>query len=144
MKAKKLSLLLATPLLIVGGIYLYFFASPHRFVESPIAQESLQHLRASGSGAAWASSPAETAFEYLFWWPQLDRPKRAKLDISVSYRSPEEAVVTIIDNDTQDDSVSRTCDRLTLHRDSGLWIPVRHQSAWQGRGRFGWTTQSAL
>ena len=145
MRAKSACLLIATPIVVVAAIYFVFFAAPHRFVDRSIVAESVEHLRSSARGGpAWLESPADTAFEYLYWWPQIDRPSRAKHDISVSYRSPDEAVVTIIDNDTRDDSVSRTCDRLTLHRDAGLWIPVRHQAAWQGRGRFGWTTQPAL
>ena len=144
MKAKKVYLLLAVPVLIVTGIYIYFFTGPYRFVESPLAEESLQHLRSgAGGGASWLASPSETAFEYLYWWPQLDRPNRSRLDIATSYRSPDEAVVTIIDNDTRDDSISRYCDRVTLRQQSGVWLPVRHQAAWQGRGRFGWTTEPA-
>jgi hypothetical protein len=142
MKAKKVFLLLTAFLLIGSGIFIFFFGGPYRFVDSPLDKKSLQHLRAGTSTAAsWAASPSETAFEYLYWWPQLDRPNRARLDISVAYRSPDDAIVTVIDNDCQDDSIWRTCDRLTLHRQSGVWLPVRHQSAWQGRGRIGWTTQ---
>ena len=133
--------MIAAPIVGIAAIYFYCFASPHRFVDRSIAAESVAHLRTNARGAAWVASPADSAFEYLYWWPQIDRPNRSKHDISVSYRSPEEAVVTIIDNDTRDDSISRTCDRLTLHRENGLWIPVRHQAAWQGRGHFGWTTE---
>jgi hypothetical protein len=145
MIAKKVYLILAALVLIVSGIYIYFFGGPYRFVDRPLNAESLQHLRSGTSdGTSWLSSPYETAFEYLYWWPQNDRPNRSKLDIATSYRSSEEAIVTIIDNDTQDDSILRYCDRLTLRRQNGVWIPVRHQTAWQGRGRFGWTTQAAL
>jgi hypothetical protein len=145
MKAKKIYLPLTVVMLIAGGIYIYFFTGPYRFVESSIAEESLQHLRsAAGSGASWLASPSETAFEYLYWWPQIDRPNRAKLDIATSYQSSDEAIVTVIDNDTRDDSISRDCVRITLRRQSGFWIPVRQQAAWQGRGRFGWTTKPAL
>ncbi len=144
MKAKKLYLVLAAFLLTVVGIYIYFFTGPYRFVDFQLAEESLQHLRAGAtSGASWVPSPSDTAFEYLYWWPQLDRPNRAKLDIAVSYRSPDTTIVTVIDNDTRDDSISRFCDRLTMRQQSGVWLPVRHQQAWQGRGRFGWTTQPA-
>ncbi|MEP6669883.1 MAG: hypothetical protein ABJF10_12065 [Chthoniobacter sp.] len=142
MKARDIYLPLVALALIVSGVYVYFFTGPYRFVDAPLAPESLQHLRSgAGSGAAWLASPSETTLEYLNWWPQLDRPNLSRLDIATLYRSPEEAVVTIIDNDTRDDSISRSCDRLTLRRQGGVWIPVRHQAAWQGRGRFGWTTQ---
>ena len=68
MKAKKLYLILAVPLLICIGFYIYFFAGPYRFVDSQLAEESLQHLRSSaGGGASWLASPSETAFEYLYW-----------------------------------------------------------------------------
>jgi hypothetical protein len=108
-------------------------------------QRSLQHLHSGrDTGAPWLASPSEIAFEYLYWWPELDSPNRAKIRITVSYRSPDEVIVTVIDNDCQDDSTWRTCDRLTLRRQQGLWLPVRHQAAWQGRGRIGWTTKPTL
>ncbi|MEI6536772.1 MAG: hypothetical protein WCN98_15605 [Verrucomicrobiaceae bacterium] len=142
MKTKKVLLPLAALLLVGIGTFVYFFGGPFRFVDEPLAEESLQHLRAGArSGAPWLSSPADTVFEYLYWWPQLDPTNRAKLDISVSYHSPDVAIVTVIDNGCRDDSTWRTCDRVTLLQKSGLWLPVRHQSAWQGRGRIGWTTQ---
>lgn len=145
MAAKKLYLLLPVLLLIAAGTYIYFFTGPYRFVDSELAEESLKHLRAAAnSGASWVPSPSETAFEYLYWWPQLDRPNRAKLDIHVSFRSSGTAIVTVIDTDTRDDSISKSCDRITLRLQKGVWLPVRHQQAWQGRGRFGWTTEPAL
>ena len=141
MKSKRVYLVLAALLLTGGGTFIYLFCGPYRFVDSPLAAESLQHLRASASGASWAASPAETAYEYFYWWPQIDRPNRSKLDITSSQGSSEEVIVTVIDNDCRDDSIWRSFDRLTMHRESGIWIPVRHQSAWQGPGRVGRTTQ---
>src|SRR4051812_17114479 len=99
MNAKKVLLPVAALLLIGTGTFIYFFGGPFRFADEDLAQESLQHLRSdSSSGVPWLASPAETVFEYLYWWPQLDRPNRAKLDIRVSYRSPDDAIVTVIDN----------------------------------------------
>jgi hypothetical protein len=144
MKAKKALLLFAALLIIGGGPLIYLFGGPYSFVDRSLAEQSLQHLRSSSGGSSWASSPSETALEYLYWWPQLDRPNRSKLDIATFYRSPELAVVTFIDNDTRDDSISRSCNRITLRRQSGVWFPIRHQAAWQGRGRIGWTTQPTL
>jgi hypothetical protein len=144
MKAKKALLLLAALLLIGGGTFVYLFGGPYRFVDLSLTAQSLQHLRSSSGDAPWASSPSETAFEYFYWWPDIDRPNRAKIEITTSYHSPDEAVVTVIDRDCQGDSTSLTCDRLTLRRESGAWFPVRHQAAWQGRGRIGWTTQPTL
>jgi hypothetical protein len=146
MKVKKVYLLLAVPVFVVTGVYIYFFTGPYRFVEFPLEEGSLRHLRSGvGSGASWLASPSETAFEYRYWWPgpESERPNRSKIDITTSYRSTDEAIVTIIDNDTRErrDSIPRICIRLTLRRQSGVWIPVREQDAWQFRGRFGWTTQ---
>jgi hypothetical protein len=140
---RKHFLLFGLLLFFVAGVYVYFFGGPYRFVDVPLAEDPMQHLRSSARGAPWSSSPAEAALEYLGWWPSLDDTNRSKLNITTSFRSSDEAVVTIIDNDTRDDSVSRTCDRLTLRRQSGVWLPIRHQQAWQGRGRFGWTTKPA-
>jgi hypothetical protein len=144
MKAKKALLLLAALLLIGGGTLIYLFGGPYQLVNRPLDAQSLQHLRSSSGGASWASSPSETAYEYLYWWPEIDRPNRAKLEITTSYRSPDEAVVTFVDHDCKSDSTSLTCDRLTLRRENGAWVPVRNQAAWQGRGRIGWTTQPTL
>jgi hypothetical protein len=146
MKAKKLAFLLLAALLMGVCFYAYFFAGPFRFVDQPLWDESLQHLRSgASSGASWTRSPADAADEYLHWWcDPSDRPERVKLDISVSYRSPDEAVVSVINRYCKDDSVSVMCDRLTLRHERGAWSPLRHQAAWQGRGRFGWTTQPTL
>jgi hypothetical protein len=144
MKGKKTHLWPAVLLVIVIGVFIYLFGGPYRFVDRPLYPESLEHLRAGASGAPWKLSPSETAFEYFYWWPDTDRPDRAKLEITTLWNSPDGAVVTIIARDCQCDSTSRTCDRLTLRRESGGWVPVRHQAAWQGRGRIGWTTQPAL
>jgi len=144
MKARNLYVMLAALLLIGGGAYWLFFSGPHRFVDRSISEPSIQHLRSGSSEASWAASPADTAFEYLYWWPKIDRPNRSKIDISVSLRSNDEAVVTVIDRDGQGDSTYVTCDRITLHREGRSWFPVRHQAAWQGRGRLGWTTEPTL
>ena len=126
-------------LLLVAGAFLYreyLFGGPYRFVEVPLRKESLQQLQSS----TLAFSPTEAATEYLrSLFP--DRLKRSKFEIAIRYTSEQETVVTIIDRDCQDDSVYVTCDRFTLRRQSGAWLPVQHQAAWQGRGRVGWTTQ---
>lgn len=140
MKAKRLLLTFAALLLISLGTYNFFFGGPYRFVDRNIEEQSLQHLHLNPAG----TSPSEIAFEYLYWWPGIDRPDRAKLEITTSYHPTGVAVVTIFDHDGQSDSTYSTCDRLTLRRQNGAWIPIRHQAAWQGRGRIGWTTQPTL
>jgi hypothetical protein len=144
MRSKKVLLTLALMLLIASGLGLYLFGGPNHFVEVPLPQQSLAHLRSTAGNASWRALPSDTAFEYLYWWPQIDRPNRNKMEVAVAYRSASEVVVTIIDNDTQDDSVFRTCDRITMHLEGDIWLPARHQRAQQGRGHIGWTTEPTL
>jgi len=143
MKVKKRHFILAGLLALGSAFYVYFFGGPFRFADYPLSESAIQHFHsAAPAEATWMSSPADAADEYLHWWCHpSDRPQRSRLDISVSYLSSEEAIVTVINRHTQDDSVSATCDRLTLRRVMTGWIPIRHQAARQGRGRFGWTTQ---
>lgn len=130
----------AVTLLVCGALLLYFLGGPWSFIDRPLHDESLRHLRTSAAGAPWAASPGETALEYLYWWAESDRPRRDNIDIHVSMHTGDDAVVTVTENGCQDDSLSRLCSRITMRRQDGLWIPVRHQAAWQGRGRIGWTT----
>jgi hypothetical protein len=50
----------------------------------------------------------------------------------------------MIDPQCEDDSVFVLCDRLTMIGAEARWQVVRHQKAWQGRDRIGWTTQPTL
>jgi hypothetical protein len=136
MKTNQPLLMLAAVLLLAAGACLYLFGGPYLFVQVPLRETSFQHLQSS----RLASSPADATDEYLHWrFP--DRPKRRQLEIAVCHASEQEAVVTVINRDCKDDSLFVSCDRLTLRRQSGTWLPVQHQAAWQGRGRIGWTTQ---
>jgi len=144
MKAKKLLLIMVGVLILVAGSYQYLFGGPYRFVDRSLEDQSLQHLRSRIGDGNWSASPSDSAFEYLYWWPQIDQQDRSKLAITISHRSTDEAIVTVIDRDCRSDSTYVTCDRLTMRRERDAWIPVRHQTAWQGRGRFGWTTKPTL
>src|SRR5687767_1907117 len=105
MKAKQLYLSLAGIALLLCGCYAYFFSGPYRFVDRALQGQSLQHLRSSA--APRSTSPADAADEYLHWWCHpSDRPNRSKLDITTAYRSPDEAIVTVIDWCCEDDSLS--------------------------------------
>jgi hypothetical protein len=130
-------LLTAAVLAAAAGVYLYFFGGPYRFTDLPLREESRWHLRSVSP----IPSPADAAVEYLHCQchPQ-DRPKRSELEISETRRSTDEAVVTVIVRGCADDSVSASADRLTLVHENGRWIPARHEAAWQGRKRFGWST----
>ena len=139
MKAKKPFLILAVSLLLAGGVMTYLFGGPFRFIEVPLQEASLQHLRSSPD----ASTPADAADEYLHGlvYP-ADRPERHRLEITVRRTSEQEAVVTVINRYCHDDSLSVTCDRLTLRQQSGVWLPVLHQATWQCRNAIGWTTKT--
>ena len=131
--------MLAVLLLLAVGIYLYLFGGPYWFVQFPLREASLQHLRSSPA----TSNPVDDADEYLHGlFPPSDRPERSKLEITIRQTSEQETVVTVIDRFCKDDSVYATCDRLTMRRQNGGWIPVRHQAVWQGRDLIGWTTQT--
>lgn len=139
MKAKKPFLMLAVLLLLAGGVMTYLFGGPFRFIEVPLEEASLQHLRSSPD----ASTPADAADEYLHGLIHpADRPERHRLEITVRRTSEQEAVVTVINRYCHDDSLSVTCDRLTLRQQSGLWLPVLHQATWQCRNAIGWTTKT--
>ncbi len=131
--------LAALLLLAVGGALMYLFGGPYRFSQIPLQEASLQHLRSSPA----ASTPTEAADEYLHGLVHpSDRPPRHRLEISVRRTSEQEAVVTVINRFCHDDSVSVTCDRLTLRQQSGVWVPVLHQATWQCRNAIGWTTKT--
>ena len=139
-QARKPLLILAGLLLLAFGSlhYLYLFGGPYRFVQFPLREASLQHLQ---SGTA-TSTPLDAADEYLHGlFSRPDRPERSKLEITVRQSSGQETIVTVIDRFCKDDSIYVTCDRLTMRRQNGAWIPVRHQAVWQGRDRIGWTTE---
>ena len=118
---------------------MYLFGGPYRFVEVPLREASLQHLQSSTA----ASTPADAADEYLHGWVHpSDRPKRSRLEIAVRYTSEHEAIVTVINRFCQDDSLSVTCDRVTLRHQAGVWLPLRHRATWQCRNAIGWTTKT--
>src|SRR5262245_27133103 len=117
--------------------YLYLFRGPYRFVQFPLREASLRYLQASIP----MYNPVDAADEYLHGLVSpSDRPERRKLDITVRQISEQETVVTVIDRFCKDDSIDVTCDRLTMRRQNGRWIPVQHQAAWQDLRRIGWTT----
>jgi hypothetical protein len=66
--------------------------------------------------------------------------KSERWTISVSSRTSDQAIVNVLEP-CEDDSVYLIYNRFTLNRTKDLWRVVRHQSAWQGRGRLGWTTR---
>ena len=142
MKARKLLILMIAVFLLIGtGCYWFFFGGPYSFVEIPLSEESLLHLKSAVSAAPQLNTPENMADEYLHGLcDPSDRPKRSDLDIAVS-EDREESTVTIIDWDCKDDSIHVSCSRIILQRKNGLWLPIKHQAAWQGRGQIGWTTR---
>lgn len=141
MKKKHFQIIAAVLVLLAVTLYVWFFGGPFRFVERPLSEDSLAYL---ASGAAGRGSPEEVADEYLHGLLHpADRPHRRTLDISVSQPNAAEAVVTVIDRHSGGDSVSVSCDRVTLRLQNSRWTPVRHQAAWQGRGLIGWSTKPA-
>ncbi|MDB6138283.1 MAG: hypothetical protein JWO94_1355 [Verrucomicrobiaceae bacterium] len=134
----------AVALCLAAGVFVlaWFFGEPRAFVDVPIApatQARLRTLALEGAG------PREMALHYYCYPPDCpDGPDPAKLEVRVSNPSADQSVVTIINRFTYSDSTTVTCDRFTMRHEGNLWLPVRHQTAWQGRGRFGWTTQPTL
>ena len=121
-------------------IYILAFTGPYRFVDRQLSQSAIEHLREGAlKKAAWTGSPAATAIEYL----GADTPDSRYIRTRVSDLSSTEAIVSVFDS-SGDDSVYLTCDRITMRLENTAWIPIRDQQAWQGRGRFGWTTQPCL
>ena len=105
MKRKlKIALLTFAALLLLagGGVFTYLFGGPYRFIQVPLQEASLQHLRSSPA----ASTPAGAADQYLHGlvYP-ADRPQRQRLEIAVRYTSEQEAVVTVINRFCSDDSL---------------------------------------
>ena len=142
MKARaRLFLMTALLVLIGGGAYWLLFGGPHRFAEFPLSEESLSHLKAVASVSPQLNTPENMADEYLHGLCHpSDRPKISDLDISRS-TGENECVVTIINRNCKDDSLHVICDRIILQKQGGLWLPVKHQAAWQARGQVGWTTK---
>lgn len=144
MKTKKVTLIgTVCVLLLAAGVFQFFSDGPDHFIEREISAPSVQKLRlAAARGDSWALSPASAAVEYLEAG-ESERSEAQDLHVSVSSHTGETAVVIVI-VDARDDSVYRIYNRLTLRRESGAWIPVQHQTAWQGRGRIGWTTKPTM
>lgn len=118
---------------------------PKQFVERPLDTNSLNHLQAGfANKPAWSTSPVDSAIEYLQWqFGPSDRTAKTLLQITVATVNGD-TVVTIVDDQLKDDSVYVLCDRLTMRRGGGAWLPARHEAAWQGRGRVGWTTNLTM
>jgi hypothetical protein len=141
MKKKRFPVIGTAILVMAALLSVWFFGGPFRFVDQPLDETSLDHLASSAAGRG---SPEDVTDEYLHGLLHPgDRPNRGGLDISVSHPNAAEAVVTVIDRDVRDDSISACCDRVTLRLQNSRWKPVRHQMAWQGRGLIGWSTRPA-
>jgi hypothetical protein len=120
------------------------FTGPYFFVDQPLWPPAVAHLREGASKTAdEATSPTGAAIEYLYFGPGIDPPDWRYIQTKVSVLSPTEVIVSVFDG-SGDDSVYLTCDRLTMRLEDNIWIPIRHQEAWQGRGRIGWTTKPCL
>ena len=76
----------------------------------------------------------------------LDAPKPERLRVSTVSASSDHAVVDLFvaNGEGGGDSTSVSYQRFTLQRTPTGWNVVRHQAAWQGRGRIGWTTKPTL
>ena len=121
----------------LAGAYLWYFGGPYRFVEVPLRPAFVEYA------ARQKGAPLEAADEYLHGnCHPSDRPKLAELDSEVEQASVAEAVVTIINRRCGDDCVSAQCDRVTLRRQAGGWVPVKHEVTWQSRSNFGWSTKT--
>jgi hypothetical protein len=122
--------------------YMLVFTGPYFFVDRPLLAPAVAHLRDGASKrSAWATSPTVAAIEFLRFGVDPAEPLQIRTKVSVL--TPTDAVVMVFDSDGGD-SVYLTCDRLTMRLENNVWIPVRDQQAWQGRGRIGWTTQPCL
>ncbi len=140
-QTKRRSLLaLVAVMTVLLGSYVVLFTGPYWFTDLALSEPRIDHLRAGVTrGEPW-NTPEQAAVEYLqsFAGHPSDRSKPPAMRISAARRSATEAVVTVFVR-AEDDSIDLICNRLTMRLDRGVWIPVRHQSAWQGRGRIGWT-----
>jgi hypothetical protein len=122
--------------------YVYLFGDPLFFTDRGIRPGSIEILRAH---AIDAGTPKSAALRYLYEGiDPSDVPNEARLKIRISQPSVDQSVVTIINRYTDSDSVDVTCDRITLRREGNVWLPERHEAAWQGRGHLGWTTSPTL
>jgi hypothetical protein len=138
-KKRGLLALVAVATVLLGS-YVVLFTGPYRFTERDLREAFIAHLREGvARGEPW-DSPTMAAVEYIqsFAGHPSDRSKPSALRITSSQRSATEVTVTVFDR-VEDDSIDLVCHRLTMRLDRGVWIPVRHQVAWQGRGRIGWT-----
>jgi hypothetical protein len=89
-----------------------------------------------------ADSPEDAAWLYysLYFKDGSDPPKRERVVFSTLHASAGRAALDLIAS-AEDDSVYVTCHRISLERAQNGWRVTRHQTAWQGRGRLGWTTR---
>jgi hypothetical protein len=90
-------------------------------------------------------SPEQTALNYLrdsitAAGGDASELKPARMRVSVSSQSARRTVVNILEA-AEDDSLYLFYHRFTLERERSVWRVIRHQVAWQGRGRLGWTTR---
>jgi hypothetical protein len=111
--------------------WIHFRSEPVLFVERTVAPGNVRSARTA----------TETALAYI----DYDSDPRARQRLRVSVRQNRDTVVvTMIEYGCQDDSLGVMCDRLTMIGSDARWQIVRHQQAWQGRGRIGWTTRPTL
>jgi hypothetical protein len=132
----RLSTLVGVLLLVAWVTYLYFFGGPFQFVDYPVLRQSSTFI----PPPSW-STPEGRAFDLLY--DDGDSRVKGKVEVSVLSRSDTIAIVRAIDN-RGDDSVYRTYHLLTMRYELGAWEITRHQLAWSGRGRLGWTTKPTL
>jgi hypothetical protein len=89
-----------------------------------------------------AIDPKECATRYLFFHTDYHTETPERIKIRMKTVSENEVRVTLYDPSCRDDSIHSSIDRIYLQRKDGKkWIPVRHECAHTGRGKFGWTTE---
>jgi hypothetical protein len=87
-------------------------------------------------------SPSQIAERYLYYNTDYENNTPGRIKIRVKNLNDNLIVITIYDPQCEDDSINSSLDKIYLEKDGNLWIPIKHEWSYKGRGRLGWTTET--
>ncbi|RYD73751.1 MAG: hypothetical protein EOP84_21060 [Verrucomicrobiaceae bacterium] len=129
-------------ILVVGALAVVAakLTIPFSYSEAQVDSVAVSHviaLQAKGE-----QDPEKVATHFLFFHGDYHGAPPDWIQVSSKEIDENTLRVKVYNPRCEDDSISRSIQRVYLRRDeSQRWIPVRQEWSHKGRGRFGWTTE---
>jgi len=125
--------------LLAAGFVILKLTVPFAYTEADLRSQAIEYVQdLQGSSGI---DPKECAARYLYFDTDYHSVTPDRIRTSEKEIAENQIRITLHDPSCRDDSIHSSVDRIYLERkNDGIWVPIRHECAHTGRGKFGWTT----